>query len=188
MYVPVVNHLLFVTVTGLVLAFGSSSALASAYGVAVTATFLLNTTLFLVVARTRWHTRKTLIALIGVVLLSVETMFFAASLTKIAHGGWLPLTLAAFAFTVMATWRRGQHIVDHHCAWHGQSVEDLLRDSAASTPPPQQVPGTEMFLACAPGTAPAALAANALINHIVHDDVIVMCVTTAGHTCPTQTS
>ncbi len=175
-YVPVVNHVLFVTVTGLVLAFGSSAALASAYGVAVTATFLLNTTLFLVVARTRWHTRRTVIALIGVMLLSVETMFFTASLTKIAHGGWLPLTLAAFVYTVMATWRQGRQIVDRYRAQHDRSVEHLLRDSAASTPPPQQVPGTAVFLASAPGAAPGALAANVLINHIVHRDVIVMTV------------
>ena len=99
------------TVMTMVIAFGSSAALASAYGVAVTGTFILNTILFLAVARLSWHRSKRLIALGGVVFLSVELTFFAANLTKIVHGGWVPLAIAAVVFTILMTWRKGHDIV-----------------------------------------------------------------------------
>src|ERR1035437_8159170 len=98
-YVPAVNRILVVTVIAIVVSFGSSAALASAYGVAVTGTFILNTILFLAVARLLWNTRKRLIALGAAVFLTVEVTFFAANLTKVVHGGWLPLVIAATAFT-----------------------------------------------------------------------------------------
>ena len=101
----------------LVLGFRSSASLASAYGVAVTGTFVLNTILFLVVARTLWH-RPTLAgrALGASIFLTTEVTFFAANLTKIAHGGWLPLLVAAVVFTVLMTWQRGRVIVTRNRA------------------------------------------------------------------------
>jgi KUP system potassium uptake protein len=99
-YAPAINRGLFVAVVVLVVGFGSSAALASAYGVAVTGTFILNTILFLAVARLLWHRPKRLIALGAIVFLSIEVTFFAANLTKIFHGGWLPLVIASAVFVV----------------------------------------------------------------------------------------
>lgn len=106
-YVPAVNLMLFLAVVAIVVSFGSAAALASAYGVAVTGTFLLTTILFLAVARSRSHTPWWLIALGATVFLTVETVFFAANLTKVVHGGWLPLGIALAAFTIMMTWHKG---------------------------------------------------------------------------------
>src|ERR1700730_9552105 len=110
-YAPVISASMFVTVVAIVLAFGSSAALASAYGVAVTGTFILNTILFLAVARLLWHKPKRLIALGAIVFLSIELNFFAANLTNIVHGGWLPLAIASVVFVVLVTWRKGRDIV-----------------------------------------------------------------------------
>ena len=110
-YVPGINAMLFVVVLAIVIGFGSSAALASAYGVAVTGTFILNTILFLAVARLLWHKPRRLIALGAAVFLTIEFSFFAANLTKVVHGGWLPLAIAAIVFTVLMTWRRGREIV-----------------------------------------------------------------------------
>jgi KUP system potassium uptake protein len=94
-YVPAVNAGMLAAVLAIVIGFGSATALANAYGVAVTGTFVLTTILFLAVARKLWHKPARLVALGGAVLLTVEVAFFAANLTKIAHGGWLPLAIAA---------------------------------------------------------------------------------------------
>src|ERR1700755_3149752 len=110
-YVPAVNTALFAVVVAIVIGFGSSTALGSAYGVAVTGTFILNTILFLAVARLLWHAPRRLIALGAAVFLTIEVTFFAANLTKIVHGGWLPLAIAASVFVVLMTWRRGHEIV-----------------------------------------------------------------------------
>jgi KUP system potassium uptake protein len=107
-YAPAVNMILLVIVVAIVLGFRSSNALASAYGVAVTGTFALNTILFLAIARLLWHKPKRLIALGAVVFLSIEVTFFAANLTKIVHGGWLPLAIALIVFTLLTTWRKGR--------------------------------------------------------------------------------
>jgi KUP system potassium uptake protein len=93
-YTPAINACLFVAVLAIVIGFGSSTALASAYGVAVTGTFILSTILFLAVARLLWHKPWRLIALGAAVFLTVELAFLAANLTKVAHGGWLPLAIA----------------------------------------------------------------------------------------------
>ena len=110
-YAPGINWTLFVAVVGLVVGFGSSTALANAYGVAVTGTFILNTILFLAVARFLWRKPGWMIGLGGALFLAIETAFFAANLTKVAHGGWLPLAIAAVVFTLLVTWHRGQHIL-----------------------------------------------------------------------------
>ena len=110
-YVPSVNWLLFVAVLVVVLAFGSSARLATAYGVAVTGTFLLTTTLFLVVARNQWHWPIWQWLPVGLLFGGIELTYFAANLTKISHGGWLTLLIGVTMFAVMVTWRRGSQIV-----------------------------------------------------------------------------
>jgi KUP system potassium uptake protein len=110
-YVPVVNWILFVAVVALVLAFQSSERLASAYGIAVTGTFIVSTILFLAVTRWLWRWPVWRSVAFGVVFLGIEVTLFVANVTKIPHGGWVALGIAAGVFTLLATWRRGREVV-----------------------------------------------------------------------------
>ncbi len=146
-YVPAINWLLFVAVVIVTVGFGSSARLASAYGVAVTGTFVINTILFLAVARALWHWARWKLALAGAVFLSVEVTFFAANLTKVVHGGWLPLTIALGSFTVMMTWQRGRQIVTaNRLAKEGAldefvaELHDATRCLASRAPPSSRIP------------------------------------------------
>ena len=172
-YAPGINWGLFVAVLAIVLGFGSSAALASAYGVAVTGTFILNTILFLAVVRVIWRKPGWLVALGGVVFLSVEVSFFAANLTKIVHGGWLPLAVAAIIFTVLMTWRRGRVIVTRNRTAKEGSLRDFVAEVHQMEPSVYRVPGTAVFLNAVPDTAPLALRANVEHNHTLHEAVII---------------
>src|SRR4051812_37503454 len=110
-FAPGINAILFVAVVALVVGFGSSSALASAYGIAVTGTLAIDTILFFVVVRMLWHRPKWLVAIGSTVFLTVDLAFFTANLPKVAHGGWFPLLVAAVVFTILITWQRGREIV-----------------------------------------------------------------------------
>ena len=173
-YVPAVNLSLFVTVIAIVVSFGSSAALASAYGVAVTGTFILNTILFLAVARLLWHTRKRLIALGAAVFLTGEATFFAANLTKVVHGGWLPLVIAATAFVILTTWRKGREIVTANRRQEEGPLREFIEQLDAREFPVRRVPGTAVFLNANPMTTPLALRANVEHNHVLHERVIIV--------------
>jgi KUP system potassium uptake protein len=173
-YVPAINHGLFIAVVALVVGFGSSAALASAYGVAVTGTFILNTVLFLVVARMLWHKPKRLIALGAVVFLSIEVTFFAANLTKVVHGGWLPLVIAAVIFTVLVTWRKGRDRVSANRTREEGPLREFVKHLDARDVSIARVPGTAVFLHASPGTTPLALRANVEHNHVLHENVVIL--------------
>jgi KUP system potassium uptake protein len=173
-YVPAINHVLFVAVVALVVGFGSSAALASAYGVAVTGTFILNTTLFLVVARVLWHKPKRWIALFAVVFLTIEVTFFAANLTKVVHGGWLPLAIAAIVFMVLVTWRKGRDRVSANRSRQEGPLRKFVEHLDARDFPVVRVPGTAVFLHATPGTTPLALRANVEHNHVLHENVVIL--------------
>jgi KUP system potassium uptake protein len=173
-YVPAVNTMLFVAVLAIVIGFGSSVALASAYGVAVTGTFILNTVLFLAVARLLWHKSRWLIALGAVVFLTTEVTFFAANLTKVVHGGWLPLTIALAIFVVMLTWRQGQRIVIANRAKASGSLRDFVNAVDRHAIELQRVPGTSAFLSAHPTSVPLALRTNVQQNHVLHERVLIV--------------
>jgi KUP system potassium uptake protein len=178
-YVPAINAAMFVTVVAIVIGFGSATALASAYGVAVTGTFILNTILFLAVARLLWHAPWRLVALGAAVFLAVEVAFFAANLTKVVHGGWLPLALAATVFTVLMTWRKGQERVTASRSKAEGPLRAFVEALDARDSPVQRVPGTAVFLTSNPKTAPLALRANVQHNHVLHERVIIVSIETA---------
>jgi KUP system potassium uptake protein len=171
-YVPAVNGILFVGVLALILGFRSSARLATAYGVAVTATFIITTALFLVVARTGWKWAAWKLVLAAVVIGGAEISYFAANLTKVTHGGWLPLLIAISVFTVMKTWQRGREIItERRIEKEGpllEFVEELRTERAA------RVPGTAVFLHPTKETAPLALRANVEHNHVVHEHVVIV--------------
>jgi KUP system potassium uptake protein len=173
-YVPVVNWFLCCTVTVLVVGFESSAALASAYGVAVTATFMLNTILFLAVARVSKGAAPWKIALGVLVFLTVETAFFAANLTKVVHGGWLPLLVATLVFTVLSTWRRGREIVTPNRTELEGPLREFVDEVDAMRPPVHRVDGVAMFLNANRETTPLALRANVEHNHTLHSTVVIL--------------
>ena len=173
-YAPAINRGLFVAVVVLVLGFGSSVALASAYGVAVTGTFILNTILFLAVARLLWCRPKRLIALGATVFLSIEVTFFAANLTKIFHGGWLPLLIASIVFVVLVTWRKGREIVTVNRGREEGPLGDFIRHLDARDFRVVRVPGTAVFLHVNPRMTPLAMRANVEHNHVVHQNVVIL--------------
>jgi KUP system potassium uptake protein len=155
-YVPAVNWGLFLAVVGLVVGFGSSSALASAYGIAVTGTLAIDTILAFVVVRTLW--RKPLWMVIAGVagFLTVDLAFFAANTTKIVHGGWFPLAMGLLVFVVLMTWRRGRDIVTRNRTEEEGSLREFVMELAASPEPPIRVPGTAIFLNASAATTPLA--------------------------------
>src|SRR5215212_1701190 len=109
-FAPGINAGLFVAVVALVVGFGSSASLASAYGIAVTGTLAIDTILFFVVVRMLWR-RPLWVVLSGAgAFLLVDLAFFAANLPKVVHGGWFPLMIAAIVFTILITWQRGREI------------------------------------------------------------------------------
>ena len=171
-YVPAVNWTLFVAVVVVTLGFGSAARLATAYGVAVTGTFVINTILFLAVARALWHWSTWKLVLAGTLFLSVEITFFAANLTKIVHGGWLPLTIALATFTVMTTWQRGREIVTANRAAKEGSLKAFVEEVHNSKLP--RVRGTAVFPHPANDTTPFALRANVEHNHVLHDNVVII--------------
>jgi KUP system potassium uptake protein len=173
-YVPAVNWGLFVAVVAIVLGFQSSGRLASAYGVAVSGTFVITTTLFLVVARWRWRWPVWSIALAAAVFLTLEVTLFAANLEKVRHGGWLPLAIAAAVFTVMTTWSRGRTIVAANRAREEGSLKGFVEHLRAMDPPLPRVPGTAVFLSTSQHATPLALRANVEHNRVLHARVVIV--------------
>lgn len=175
-YSPAVNVVLFVAVLAIVIGFGSSTSLASAYGVAVTGTFILSTILFLGVARLLWYKPWRLIALGGAVFLTVELVFFAANLTKVVHGGWLPLVIATTLFVILMTWRKGREIVTTNRRVAEGSLRDFVEGLDTEHFTIRRVPGVGVFLNPNLNATPFALRANVERNHILHDQVIIVSV------------
>ena len=173
-YVPAVNWLLFGGVLVLMLVFESSNKLATAYGLAVTGTLLLTTTLFLMHAAIAWRWATWKLVLAGVVFGGIELTYFTANLTKVVQGGWLPLLVAAVVVTVMTTWQRGRQIITARRI----DVEGPLPDfvEMLSTKKIPRVPGTAVFPHPTKLTAPLALRANVGFNHVLHERVVIVSV------------
>ena len=172
-YVPWINWLLLVSVLTLVFAFRSSIALAYAFGMAVTGTIAITTALFFYVAHRTWRTPGWVLVAGAAALLTVDLLFFAANLTKLVHGAWLPLAIAVTAFAVMTTWQRGRELVTDR----RQALEGPLREFVEGLRVHRQqcdiVAGTAVFLNRGSETAPLALRANVEHNHVRHRYVVI---------------
>jgi len=175
-YVPAVNAMLFIAVLVIVFAFGSATALSNAYGVAVTGTFFLTTVLFLSVARMLWHKSRWLIALGAAVFLTIDTAFFTADLTKIVHGGWLPLVMASGVFLILMTWSKGRQIVTANRDKAEGSLRDFIEQVGDGEFTVRPVGGVSVFLNPNIRTTPLALRANVELNHVLHEKVIIVSV------------
>jgi KUP system potassium uptake protein len=177
-YVPWINGMLMVAVLILVFAFRSSTALAYAFGMAVTGTITITTTLFFYYAHTRWRWPLARVLIGGGTLLVVDLMFFAANLTKLIHGAWLPLLIAITAFTVMTTWQRGREIVTQARKEAEGPMRPFVDGLRTSDPPVVRLPYTAVFLNRGSETAPLAMRANIEHNHVLAQHAVIMSIET----------
>ena len=177
-YVPWINWLLMVSVLTLVFAFQTSSALAYAFGMAVTGTITITTLLFFYVVRHQWGSPLWLVILGGGALLLIDLLFLAANLTKLAHGAWLPLLIGVTAFTVLTTWQRGRELVTRQRERAEGSLRAFVHALHELHPPLRRVPGTAVFLNRGKETAPLAMRANVEHNRVLHEHVVIMSIET----------
>ena len=179
-YVPVVNWALCIGVVALTLVFRSATKLGDIYGVAVTGTFILNTLLFLAVARLLWGTSKRKLAPVAVLFLTVEVAFFSSNIAKVEHGAWLSLAIGLVVSIVMITWRRGQAIVTRNRVAQEGPLNEFLDELAAKQPPLVRVPGVAVFLCRDDDTTPLALRADVEHTHSLHAKVVIVSVDTVS--------
>jgi KUP system potassium uptake protein len=173
-YVPIINWLLCAGVVALVVAFRSSNKLSDIYGVAVTGTFILDTTLFVAVARSLWHTPKwRLFPMVGLFYV-VEVSFFSANVTKIEHGAWLPLLVGVVVANVMLTWRKGRDLLTRNRSEEEGSLQGFLEGLCDADPPIVRLPGTAIFLNPNKQTTPLAMRAQVEHLHAFQDTVVMV--------------
>jgi len=175
-YVPRVNRMLLIGVLLLVFLFRSSDNLANAYGIAVTGTMLVTTSLAFFVVRNSWGwPLRVALPVIGF-FLAVDLAFMAANLVKVFEGGWAPLTMGALAMVIMWTWVRGSDLLRKKTQRDSIPTADLIRLLEKSRP--QRVAGTAVFLTGDPQVAPSALMHNLKHNKVVHENVVIMNIVT----------
>ena len=170
-YVPFVNWLLMIAVIALVLGFRDSSNLASAYGIAVTGTFVITTCLITVVARHRWKLSWWIVGPVAALFLVIDVSFFTANLTKFDHGGWFPIVAAAIIFALLTIWRWGSQRLRRkidESALPIAEIPRLLREPGLTV-----VAGTVAYLTPDDGI-PAALVQRARLLKAVDEHVVVL--------------
>ncbi len=175
-YLPWVNRVLMIAVILTVIGFQSSSALAGAYGIAVTGTMAIDTVLTMIVARRLWQWNRAVVILVGLALLTVDLSFFGANTLKILHGGWFPLVLGLGMFTVMTTWRRGRELLARGMKQGSLALGPFIK--SITDHPPTEVSGTALFLTPDPESVPHALLHNLKHNKVLHHRNILLKVET----------
>jgi KUP system potassium uptake protein len=173
-YLPGVNWVLLVVVIAAVIGFGSSTALASAYGLSVIGTMMITTFLTFFVIRFGWGYNLMLCILATGFFAVVDVAFFSASLLKLFEGGWFPLMMGAVVFIVMTTWRRGREILVRRLQTSAIPLEPFLETLFVD--PPMRVPGTAIFMAADPKATPHALMHNLSHNKVLHERVVFLTV------------
>jgi KUP system potassium uptake protein len=175
-YIPQVNWLLMIAVLALVLGFQSSSALASAYGFAVTGTMTITTVLAGAVMRGVWRWQWPTVAVVLVPIMTVDLALFGANALKIPSGGWFPLVIGLVVFTIMTTWRAGRRLVQTRLASETVPLASFLAtcDEAAEA----RVSGTAVFLTTQTELVPVTLLRNLKHNKVLHRTVLLVRVVT----------
>jgi KUP system potassium uptake protein len=175
-YVPMVNWTLFVGVALLVVGFGSSSALAGAYGIAVTIGMLIDTVLIFFVMRRIWSWSLALALAVVVPLAMIDIAFVASNALKIPNGGWFPLLIGTAIFALMTTWKRGRILLMQRLAEDAMPLDLFV--SSIEDAPPTRVQGTAVFLTSTPDRVPHALLHNLKHNKVLHERVVFLTVVT----------
>ncbi|MBB5217301.1 potassium transporter Kup [Parapusillimonas granuli] len=177
-YLPRVNVLLFVSVTILVLSFGSSDKLAHAYGLAVTGTMLMTSLLaFAVLPHGRGPWGRVLWTAPLVMFLLIDIVLFSSNMLKLLDGGWVPLLIGGTLFTLMATWKQGRESLHEALAADQPPLASFMEALEAN--PPMRVPGTAVFMSMIAGTVPPALLHNLKHNKVLHEQILFLTVQSA---------
>ena len=176
-YVPAVNWLLMVSVFILVLSFKSSTALASAYGLAVTGTMLATTVLSFIVIKALWQWNKYTSAVFLSAFLTVDMVFISSNSLKIPTGGWLPLVVGAVLFLVLTTWIKGRALLTQYMDERKTLFEDLEEKVSGNL---VKVEGTAIYLTRSLHGVPQVLLHNLEHNHVLHERIIVLTIVTTN--------
>jgi KUP system potassium uptake protein len=175
-YVPTINWLLMMATVALVFGFKSSSALAAAYGVAVTLNMMITTLLAFIVARRRWEWSLAAAGAVTVLFLIPEAVFASSNLAKVADGGWFPLAVGVLLFTVFTTWRKGRELLSQRFREQVVPLDDFFELMRVEIP--ARVPGTAVFMTGTSDGTPPALLHNFLHNRVVHEHVVLLTIST----------
>jgi KUP system potassium uptake protein len=175
-YIAQINWLLLIAVVALVLGFQSSSALASAYGFAVTGTMAITTVLAAAVMRGVWRWQWPTIAVVLVPIMTVDLALFGANTLKIPSGGWFPLVIGLAVFTILTTWRTGRRLVRIQLASEAVPLASFL--ATCEQAPEARVSGTAVFLTTQTQDVPLTLLRNLKHNKVLHRTVLLVHVIT----------
>ncbi|HVO03755.1 MAG TPA: potassium transporter Kup [Candidatus Cybelea sp.] len=175
-YVPQMNWILMVCVSMLILGFRSSTGLASAYGIAVTGTMMIDTVVGYMVVQSHWNWPRWKASLIFGGILVVELSFFSASLLKVESGGWFPLVMGGAIFFVLSTWMSGRALLVRRQGQSALTEDEFL--AALSERHLSRVPGTALFLTGDPQRVPFSLLHNMRHNQVLHQRVILTSILT----------
>jgi KUP system potassium uptake protein len=175
-YIPGTNWVLMLACIGLVVGFRSSSNLAAAYGIAVTATMGITSILLYVVARERWGWSRFTAGLLIALFLVADLGFFGANSLKIPHGGWFPIVIAGAVYTLMSTWWKGRRILAQRLQTALLPLDRFFQDIRER--PPLRVPGTAVYMYGHTTGTPPALLLNLTHNKVLHERIVVLTVVT----------
>jgi len=175
-YIPAVNMALLMGCLLLVLGFKSSSALAAAYGIAVTGTMAITSVLFYVIARERWQWSVWRAGALAGVFLTIDLAFFGANIVKTARGGWLPIAIATAIFLIMTTWNRGRELLQGILAQAALPLDRFISEVRRANPP--RVPGTGLFLTPTVDGAPLVLQRHLTFNKALQQEIVLLSITT----------
>ncbi len=175
-YIPGANWMLMAGTVALVLAFQSSTHLAAAYGVAVATTMTITTMLAFVVTQRLWHWPLWASLLVTLTFLLSDLAFFGANIVKVAQGGWIPIAVGLSGFFVFLTWHRGRELQAEKIRKSALPLSLFVADLQSQ--PIRRVPGTAVFLNSSAESTPIALLHNLKLNHVVHEQNLVVTIVT----------
>jgi KUP system potassium uptake protein len=171
-YVPTVNWMLFAGTMTLILVFQSSSALAGAYGIAISSTMLIDSILVIMLLRVRQEARRGLVMAVLSLIVLIELAFFLSNLLKFDDGGWLPIAVAVLVYVLMTTWQEGRRTLNWLVAKEQMPVRDFL--AMIEREPPHRVQGSAVYLASEAGGVPRALLNNLKFNRVLHERNVLL--------------
>jgi len=179
-YVPFINWALYACIVIAVVSFGSSSNLASAYGIAVTIDMTITTVMTFFVIRFGWKLPWPLCIAATGFFFAIDFVFFAANAVKVLEGGWFPLLIGAVVFLLMMTWKQGRRLMGDRLREEAIELDAFIGSVFIS--PPLRVPGTAVFLSAEKGSTPFALLHNLKHNKVLHEQNLF--VTVQHHEVP----
>jgi len=171
-YVPAINWMLLLAVIALVVGFRSSSALASAYGIAVTLTMMIDTILAFIVVRSLWRWSWWQAGLFLAAFIVVDLAFFSANSVKILDGGWFPLVLGGAIFTLLSTWKSGRALLYQKLKQDSMPLDAFITSLGYGGP--HRCEGTGIFMTTNPDGVPRAMLHNLLHNKVLHERVVLL--------------